>query len=63
MPPMHSVEYLVFERLHERERQMELQNKHAHHNELQINTFQRMMAGIGVFIKSALHKNAKGEAT
>lgn len=63
MPRMHSEEYLVFERLHERERQLELQHKLATHNEPQLNNFQRMMVSIGGFFKSARHKNAKGEAT
>lgn len=63
MPRMHSEEYLVFERLHERERQIELQHHLAHQNETQTNNFQRMMVSIGGFFKSARPKNTKGEAT
>ncbi len=50
MPHMRSEEYLVFERLHARERQMELQRQLAHQNEPQINNFQRMMGNIGGFL-------------
>ena len=47
MPNMHSQEFLVFERLHERERQMELQHQLVHVRGLRLNGLQRMIGSIG----------------
>ena len=47
MPHLHSEEYLAFERLHERERQMKQQHELAHQGESHMSNFQRMMGNIG----------------
>jgi hypothetical protein len=49
---MHSEEYLVFERLHERERQMELQHQLAHQREPNLNSIQRLIGSLGTFFKA-----------
>ena len=50
MPNMHSQEFLVFERLHERERQMELQHQLVHVRGFRLNGLQRMIGSIGGFL-------------
>jgi len=47
MPHIRSEEYLVFERLHERERKMELQHQLAHQRRPLLNGIQRMIGSIG----------------
>ncbi|MGZ3625019.1 MAG: hypothetical protein ACXVDN_05165 [Ktedonobacteraceae bacterium] len=47
MPHMHNEEYLVFERLHERERQIEMQHLLTHQRKSQLNSMQRLMGSIG----------------
>jgi hypothetical protein len=49
MAHLHNEEYLVFERLHERERQIELQQKLANQRKLQLNSMQRLIGSIGAF--------------
>ncbi|MGZ3609484.1 MAG: hypothetical protein ACXWPS_01765 [Ktedonobacteraceae bacterium] len=48
MPHMHNEEYLVFERLHERERQIEMQHLLTHQRKSQLNSMQRLMGSIGI---------------
>jgi hypothetical protein len=49
MAHLHSEEYLVFERLHERERQIEQQHKLAYQRERHLNSMQRLIGSIGTF--------------
>ena len=50
MPHMHNEEFLAFERLHERERQMKQQQKLAHQGAHHMSNFHRMMGNIGGFL-------------
>ncbi|HXX79821.1 MAG TPA: hypothetical protein VEI53_15115 [Ktedonobacteraceae bacterium] len=50
MPHMHDEEFLAFERLHERERQMKQQHKFAYRGEPHMSNFQRMVGNIGGFL-------------
>ena len=52
MPHMHSEEYLVFERLHERQHQMEQQRQLAHQRRSYLNSMQRLMGNLGTFFKA-----------
>lgn len=49
-PHMHNEEFLAFERLHERERQLKQQHKFAHQGEPNVSNFQRMKGNIGGFL-------------
>ena len=52
VPNMHNEEFLAFERLHERERQIKQQHKLAHQGEPHMSNFQRMKGNFGGFLIS-----------
>ncbi len=61
MPQMHSEEYLAFERLHERERQMKQQHQFIHQRDSRLGNFQRMKGNIGGFFKALGRRMLKVE--
>ncbi len=49
MPHLHSEEYLAFERLHERQLQMEQQRQLSHQSRPLLNSMQRLIGSLGTF--------------
>ena len=52
MPHMHTEEYIVFERLHERQRQIEQQHQLAHPRMPHLNSMQHLIGSFGTFFKA-----------
>lgn len=48
MPHMHSEEYLVFARLHERQRQIEQKHQLAYQRKPHLNGLQRLIGNLGI---------------